>query len=139
MVSDSARYVRSESRSDAGIASFVPAGSRSSFEALALAQPIPMTTGGPMVRKVQAMVSRSSSELGFDPSWSGIFRNPAGRFEAREGRVSEVILSHAYWQGDGGDPPSSAKRFQRRASAGLLGNAAGFRGLLSVDVCANVD
>ena len=124
--------------------SFVPWQDRArSFEALALAQPVPMTTEG-------ADGAEQVPGLWVSPELFRVFgvrpflgqgfssQSGSGRFEARGRGVSEVILSHAYWQRRfGGDLAIVGKTIPAgRASAVVVGvMPARFRvGSLSVDV-----
>lgn len=114
-----------------------------SFEALALAQAIPMTTDGPDGAEqvpglwVSADLFRAFGVrplLGQDfPSHLGMGRN-----EVRSGKVGAIILSHGYWQRRfGGDPAIVGKTIAAgRNSAVVVGvMPAGFRaGTLNVDV-----
>jgi len=124
--------------------SFVPWQDRArSFEALALAQPVPMTTeGADGAEQVPGLwVSPELFRVfGVRPFLGQEFSSQSGlgRVEARDGRVSEVILSQAYWQRRfGGDPDIVGKMIPAgRASAVVVGvMPAGFRvGSFNVDV-----
>ena len=124
--------------------SFVPWQDRArSFEALALAQPVPMTTeGADGAEQVPGLwVSPEFFRaFGVRPFLGQEFSSQSGlgRLEARDGWVSEVILSHGYWQRRfGGDLAIVGKTIPAgRASAVVVGvMPAGFRvGSFSVDV-----
>lgn len=114
-----------------------------SFESMALTQPVPMITeGADGAEQVPGLwVSPDLFRvLGVRLFLGQGFSSEAGlgRAEVRNGRVSEVILSHGYWQRRfGGDPSILGKTIPAgRASAVVVGVVpSGFQvGAFSVDV-----
>lgn len=114
-----------------------------SFEALALAQTVPMTTEGPDgPEQVPGLwVSQDLFRaFGVHPLYGEDFSSDSGlrREEVRSGGTGPVILSHGYWQRRfGGDPAVVGKSIAAgRSSAVVIGVLpAGFRvGTLDVDV-----
>lgn len=124
--------------------SFVPWQERAkSFEALVIAQPIPLNTeGADGAEQIPGLwVSPELFRVfSFQPHLGPGFTQGSGtgRIEVREGTVGELILSYEYWQRRFGSDPSIVGKSvpAGRGSAVIVGvMPAGFRvGNLKVDV-----